>query len=176
MNLAEFSGVRIVIHPGARDKYKHFVKCWPLENYIELIQRLTRLENTQTVIIGTEKEQDLLQKYESFLKCNNVISLAGQTSIAMHFSVIKTAALFIGNNSGALHIAAAYNIPVITFAGGVPMVRWSPPQKAKNIVLGLDKRCPDCKEWNCDKNGLPCLEAISVDEVFEAVKIQLKWV
>jgi ADP-heptose:LPS heptosyltransferase len=169
-NLPPCLGKRIVMHLGARDPAGQFTKCWPIPCYMELVKRLANDKSIQIVILGEEKERAALEEYFSMLAACGVVNLAAQVSIVQHFGIISSADLFIGNNSGPLHIAAAYGIPLITFAGGVPMRRWGPPVSDKNIVLGLDKLCPDCQEWYCEKHGIPCLEAISVDEAFDAAQ------
>ncbi len=166
-SLPEYKGRRVVIHPGARDKIDEFTKSWPAKYYAKLIKQLADLEDTQVVVIGTEAEKKLLSEYK--INNENVINLMGKLSTINLFAAIKYTDIFIGNNSGPLHIAVAYKIPVITFAGGISMKRWGLPNSNKNIVLGLDKRCRICTEYQCEYKGLPCLEAITVEETYNAV-------
>jgi ADP-heptose:LPS heptosyltransferase len=168
--LPDYKGKRIVIHLGARDKFGSFVKSWPLAKYVELIQRTVKITGVQIVILGDEKENKALLEFDTSLNHPGIINLTGKASIGQLFSIIRTADLFIGNNSGPLHIAACYHKPIITFAGGVPLLRWGPLSKAANVVAGLDKKqCVECKDWNCDKQGKPCLEAVTVEEVYDEV-------
>lgn len=160
----------VVIHPGARDQVETFNKRWPAKNYAQLIEKLACFKDIRIVIIGTYEEIKLLKPFVAKPVFPEVINIMGKTSVADLFTIIRGSSLFIGNNSGPLHIAAAYQIPIITFAGGISMQRWGIPAGDFNIVLGLDKRCRVCSEYHCKDHGNPCLEAVSVDEAYKAAK------
>jgi ADP-heptose:LPS heptosyltransferase len=174
LRLPSFDGTRIVVHAGARDPSGGFVRSWMVDRYVELIAKIAVLKNVQIVIIGSDAEKVALAPFSSRLAFPNVTNIAGDTSLARHFSIIKSADLFLGNTSGAYNIAIAYGKPIVTFAGGISMKRWGPPPDDKFIVLGLDKRCPECTEWHCEEHGIPCMEAVTVDEAYEAVARQIE--
>lgn len=157
---------RIVIHPGGRDGLDKFEKRWPISSYVVLLERL-RARSVNLILVGSKAEAPWIR--ERFQESANTINLAGKTTVAQLFELIRQAALFVGNNSGPMHAAAAFGIPIVTFAGGIPLTRWG-PAGPRNTVLGLDKRCRSCPHYECDQGGLPCLEAITVEEALHAVE------
>jgi heptosyltransferase-3 len=169
LNIPE-SRPRIVIHPGGRDNIASFEKRWPIDRFKILIERLCTSSGAGILLVGSGEEKNWLERNLDFAGRPGVVNLAGKISVAQLFEIIHSANIFIGNNSGPLHIAAACRTPLLTFAGGVPMSRWGVTEGNQAIVVGMDKRCPSCTGYECERHGRPCLEAISVDEVFTAVE------
>lgn len=162
----------ITIQPGA--SWNAGYRCWPLENYIALIKRLTKELQLKVIIIGNTGDMEtagkrILKEVES----PAIISVMGKTTLAQMAALIKVSNLFLGNDSGPLHIALALKIPSVAIFGST-----SPEQ-----VIGQHERCvamrknlacspcyvhqydyrPDCKDFRC-------LNDITADEVFTAVK------
>ncbi len=162
--------LRVVIHPGGRDHIELFEKRWPVEYYRELIKLIKTSHKAQIVIVGTKSENSWIENTLREELDDNTLNFAGKTDISQLFSIISSGCLFIGNNSGPMHIAAAYGVPVVTFAGGIDINRWSPAGTGPYRILGLDKICPECTHYQCSDHGKPCLEATTVAEAFTAVQ------
>jgi ADP-heptose:LPS heptosyltransferase len=173
LNLPDSSLPRIILHPGGRDGLERFEKRWPISFYVELIQRLCQ-KRVNAILAGSGAEAPWIEKNIGAYGAN-LLNLAGKTTIAQLFELLRTASLFIGNNSGPMHMASALGIPIVTFSGGIPMTRWGPAGHSRNVVLGTDKRCKPCLHYECDRGGLPCLEAVSVDETWNAIARQMQW-
>ncbi|MGH7256573.1 MAG: glycosyltransferase family 9 protein, partial [Nitrospirales bacterium] len=76
-------------------------------------------------------------------------------------------ALFIGNDNGPMHIAAAVGTPVLGLFGPSDPAVWGPRGNGHVVLYkGLD--CRECFHPTCDRGEENCMRQISVDEVFEA--------
>ncbi|NQT00152.1 MAG: lipopolysaccharide heptosyltransferase II, partial [Candidatus Omnitrophica bacterium] len=87
-------------------------------------------------------------------------------------SLLKRCFLFISNDSGPVHIAAALGLPVVAIFGrkqsGLSPHRWGPTGE-NSAVLHQDVGCKVCLAHNCQK-GFACLDAISTPEVLKEAR------
>jgi heptosyltransferase-2 len=127
-------------------------------------------DHTGIILVGNEKEagigRDILEK----VKRKNVIDAIGKTTISQAAAIIHLSDLFIGNDSGPLHIASVLKIPSVAIFGAT-----SPDQilsSAKScFVIRKDIPCSPCYTHDfavadC-KNDFQCLTGISVRDVLE---------
>jgi len=153
----------IVIHPSASCRSKK----WPSDYFSKLVKALKEKTNLKVAVISAAEEK---QTAEKIVKENEVIDLRGKLTIAEVGALLKRAELFISNDSGPVHIAAALNTPVISIFGrknpGLSPRRWAPLGEA-SLYLHKDVGCIACSAHDCLK-GFLCLKAISPEEVLEA--------
>ncbi|MEI8350244.1 MAG: lipopolysaccharide heptosyltransferase II [Candidatus Omnitrophota bacterium] len=152
----------IVIHPSASCPSKR----WPQEHFSQLVKLLKEKTKMKIVVITAEREKAYAQK---IVGENSVIDLRGNLTISEVGSLLKRSRLFISNDSGPVHIAAALRIPVISIFGrsdpGLSPERWKPLGN-KSIYLHKNVGCFECLAHNCTKNFL-CLTSITPDNVLE---------
>ena len=164
----------ITIHPGGTWNSRY--KCWPPGQYVQLIKALIRDLGAKILIIGSKSEAATGQQIIEDVHDPSVICLTGKTSIPQMAAVIGLSDFFVGTDSGPLHLASVMGKPFVGIFGST-----SPHQLLitadKGIVLGERLSCSPCYlhypifNPRCnDKDIPPCLKAISVDEVFAAVK------
>jgi len=77
----------------------------------------------------------------------------------------------VGNDTGPMHVASASGTPVITLFGPADPER-SRPWGRGHIVIKKDLPCSPCSRTVCKE--LKCMESITVEDVFQAVRVQLK--
>lgn len=159
----------IVLHPVSSIKDKN--KMWPIGRYKDLVSKITAIFNKKVFVIGTKEEKEIIETVVE--SCGNAFNLAGELKFADLISLIGNSCLFIGNNSGPLQIAVALDIPTVSLMGPSLYKRWA-PQSEKHIVIRKKIDCIPCegKKQRCLDNI--CMKMISVDEVFDAVELQLK--
>lgn len=146
-----------VIVPGARWRTKR----WHPERFGELASML----NIKTVIVGSAYDADIARDVE--IKSNgNALSMSGKTDIKELISIIRGARYVITNDSGPMHIAAAFGIPVVAIFGPTNPVRTGPYGR-NNVIVKSDIECAPCYKKNC--KSMRCMNGISVEEVYEAV-------
>jgi predicted lipopolysaccharide heptosyltransferase III len=151
-----------IIQPGAR----YWFKAWPYERFAELACRLASDYGYQVLIGGSREEEALAQQiHEAAKGCP--ISMVGLATLKQFAAIAKRAALFVGNDSGAMHIAAAVGTPMVALFGPSNPDEWGPcGNRVKVLYKGLD--CRACFHPTCERGELNCMKQLSVQEVCAA--------
>ena len=103
----------IALHPGSGLA----TKCWPLESYASLIEKITVKYKSEIILTGDIKERELSQRLKT-LTSAKFIDAVGETSLKQLAALFKRCSLFIGGDSGAMHIACAVKTPIVAIWGG----------------------------------------------------------
>ena len=149
---------------------------WPLENFAELTARISRETGLRPVILGGPGDVGAFDSVRHMFG-NGIIDLVGKCNLRDTIALLKQSALFVGNDSGIMHLAAAAGTPLVALFGPQSPNKFGPwSDRAKVIYRGLP--CSPCRQKffsECEPSprGRPaCMEAISVEEVFqESMKI-----
>ena len=153
----------VILQPGAR----YWFKAWPLERFAELADRLTAQYDCQVLIGGSHQDIDLAQQIRQMAKSSPII-MAGRTAIKQFAAIAKKSALFVGSDSGAMHIASAVGTPVVALFGPSNPREWGPRGGSVEVIYkGLD--CRACFHPTCQRGEQNCMRLISIDEVMMAV-------
>jgi lipopolysaccharide heptosyltransferase II len=154
----------VILQPGAR----YWFKAWPPDRYAELADRLTSQSGCQVLVGGSSHDIDLAQQIRQMAKSRPTI-MAGRTTIKQFAAIAKNSALFVGSDSGAMHIAAAVGTSVVALFGPSNPVEWGPRGGAAEVIYkGLD--CRVCFHPTCQRGEQNCMKLISVGEVETASK------
>ncbi len=152
----------VMLQPGAR----YWFKAWPVDRFVELANRLSASHGCQMLVGGGSDEKNLADAIAAQAR-GKVISLAGRTTVLQYAAILKRCALFVGNDAGPMHMAAALGIPVLGLFGPSNPDEWGPrSETSRTIYKGLD--CRQCFHPTCERGELSCMRQISIDEVFEA--------
>ena len=148
-------------------------KKWPIERFAKIVDSLTK--KILVVIAGSGKDD--LSGVESLLQMvsnrDNLVSLVNKTSILEFASLISQSLFVIGNDSAAVHIAAATRVPSICIHHGAHFGRFLPyptsvfEEKYRPRVVCYKMDCYNC-DYNCIyKETFPfrCLSNVSVEMV-----------
>lgn len=156
----------IAFAPGA----KHWNKRWPAENYIQLGQELAK-RGYKIVIFGSKEETALGDEIAAAIP--NAVNKCGTHALHELPEALAACALFIGNDSGLMHIAAATGIPTTAIFG--PTVRefgFMPRNENVTIleVQGLDCRpCTTIGLDHCPKGHFRCMKDTTPKDVLGAL-------
>lgn len=154
----------VILQPGAR----YWFKAWPPERFAELADQLTSQYGCQVLIGGSRQDIDLAQQIRQMAKSSPVI-MAGHTTIKQFAAIAKKSALFVGSDSGAMHIAAAVGTPVVALFGPSNPREWGPRGSSVEVLYkGLD--CRSCFHPTCTRGEENCMRLIAVHEVFAAAQ------
>lgn len=154
----------VILQPGAR----YWFKAWPPERYAELADRLMSQYGCQVLIGGSDQDIDLAQQVRQVAKSSPVV-MVGRTTIKQFAAIAKKSALFVGSDSGAMHIAAAVGTPVVALFGPSSPAEWGPRGGATEVIYkGLD--CRVCFHPTCQRGEQNCMKLITLDEVETASK------
>lgn len=104
-------------------------KQWPADRFAELALRATGpgglLEGAKVAVLGAEQEREMAQPVLDALPGDRRIDLIGQ-SLPVAAATIERSALYVGNDSGLMHIAAATGTPTLGLFGPSPETRYGP--------------------------------------------------
>jgi ADP-heptose:LPS heptosyltransferase len=118
------------------------------------------------MIAATSREAENLKTVMDNCDGQNVISLAGKTTLAEAAALISGASLVVAMNSASLHIADAFQRPmVILYSGTEYLTEWEPRQSPA-IILNRDVSCAPCRKFWCPYNK-ECLD-FTPEEVLRA--------
>ncbi len=141
-------------------------KRWPAVKYGQLARRLAQETNGIIVIFGTDADQEAAAEITA--TCNDqVLDLTGKTSLALALALINRCHLFVTNDSGLMHVAAALNRPLLAIFGSTDHIATGPWSERAEIIRH-HKECSPCMKTHCPKDHFQCMEQITVDEVAEA--------
>jgi heptosyltransferase-2 len=91
-------------------------KCWPPERFAEFVKRFRSHTDAEVILFGTAAEQQVSDAIAAGINGRS-ISLVGKTSTADLPALLSRCQLFVGNDSGAMHVAAAVGLPVVAIFG-----------------------------------------------------------
>lgn len=165
-SLAKFDFEYVVFVPGARVNYRR----WPITKFIEMAKKLAG----NVVVVGTAGESTLAREIATVEDCN-VVDLCGKTTLPQLGGILARAKLVITNETGTATYSAMVGAKTVCIVGGGDFGAFFPNQYCKNAVsvFHMDE-CFNCG-WNCTKVNLgpsniaPCVEAVSVEDVFDSV-------
>lgn len=155
-------GAKIIgIHPGAA---YGSAKCWPPERFRDLTEHLLKTRGESIVFFGDEAGRGLIEGILREFPSERVVSLAGKTSLRRLACLIERTSLFISNDSGPMHIAAALKRPLIALFGSTDPQKTSPLGEGTSVVLYKGVPCSPCFKRTCPID-FRCMLGISVEEV-----------
>ena len=152
----------VILQPGAR----YWFKAWPPERFAELADQLTSQYGCQVLIGGSQQDIDLAQQIRPMAKSNPII-MAGHTTIKQFAAIAKKSALFVGSDSGAMHIATAVKTPVVALFGPSNPQEWGPRGGACEVIY-KELDCRACFHPTCQRGEQNCMKLIAIDEVMAA--------
>ena len=158
---------RCAIAPGAS---YGAAKCWPPERFASLADRLISECGADVIFFGTPEERQIISRISEKMK-SRAISLAGETAIGELAPLLSVCSMFIGNDSGAMHVAAAAGIPVVGIFGSTDPEDTAPVTQQFSLIRE-PVSCSPCFLRQCPVDHR-CMTRISVDSVFSAARAVL---
>jgi heptosyltransferase-2 len=151
----------IGINPGA---FFGSAKRWLVERYAALADRLIEECNASALVFGSANERELADAIQEKMR-HRAALLAGATDLPTLTALISLCRLFITNDSGPMHLAAALNAPQIALFGSTDEVATGPYSDVARVIH-KHVECSPCLLRECPLD-LRCFNRISVDEVFQ---------
>jgi len=157
----------IAVNPSARWEKKR----WPITSYAALINQLIQELKAGIIILGSKEDIPLAEKISSLVSGKPLVA-AGKTSLKTLSALLERVDLLVTNDSGPMHIAAALGTPVVALFGPTnPGL--TGPYGDGHIVIRKEMECSPCLRGPCIHGRPICMEAITEEEVMEAVKATL---
>ncbi len=159
------------INPGAT---YGSAKRWYPERFAEVAAHFSK--EFDILIFGGPNEVDVAADIEHELRnkgVTNIKNIAGKTSITQLCQHIGGCSLFITNDSGPMHVAAAYQVPTVAIFGPTRHFETSQWKNYKSIIVREDMKCAPCMKRECPLKHHECMKRVTASRVIEAVKLLL---
>ena len=156
----------VALNPGA----SHPVNRWSSDSFAALARRLVLEIQAEVILIGGGVEIDISRKIAE--QCGvKVLDLTGKTNVLGLGGVLQACSLLVSGDTGPMHMATAVGTPVVALFGAADPARTGPVGPGHRVIQAQRVACVPCRSRSCNnRNYLECMEAITVDMVFQAVK------
>jgi heptosyltransferase-2 len=142
-------------------------KCWPPPRFAELASRLQAQNDADVILFGTAAESAVSNAIAARMR-QPPIDLTGKTAIADLTALLSQCHLFIGNDSGAMHVAAAVGLPVVAIFGPTAPLDTAPVTPRCTIVQERPY-CSPCFLRRCPTDHR-CMTKVTPDMAEAAVR------
>ena len=154
------------VNPGAA---YGSAKCWLPERFRAVVEKLAKRPNTYVLCFADQAGTPLVNAICEGMP-PSVINLAGATSLRELIALIECCTVFLTNDSGPMHIAAALKVPLVALFGSTNEIATGPYQHGQ--VIHKHVECSPCLKRTCPID-FRCMKRIEVDEVYEALIKQM---
>jgi heptosyltransferase-3 len=149
-------------------------KTWRSENFSELIERLTSpsgiLSNSYVLLLGRDDERPMIQRLINSIPNDKLIDLIGKIDLLTAYACLKRSALYIGNDSGLMHLAAASGAPTLGLFGPTQEELYAPWGENTAIVrtsVPYQDIFPENFEHRTSES---LMDSLTVDMAYEGAK------
>jgi heptosyltransferase I len=149
-----------VLHPGAR----WASKLWPAASWARLAEWLSHDLGFKVAITGSRADEGVIAKIIGTTRAP-VLNLAGRTSLPQLTSILRKSRLAVTTDTGAMHLAAALETPVVALFGPTAPWRTGPFGEGHQVVR-LGVACSPCFKHHCP--GPRCLSDLTPAMVMAA--------
>lgn len=154
----------IAIHPGSPIPLKR----WLTGRYAEVADWLVSHKRAQILFVGVKDEIPIINEIQGKMSAESK-NIAGMTNIPQLASILRKCSIFIGNDSGPMHLAAAVGIKTIGLFGPGDPQRFGPVGKyCQTIRKKLD--CPPCTGVSCKYGSEGCMSKIHIADVIQCIE------
>jgi heptosyltransferase-2 len=167
----------IAISPGAAD----LKRKWPLNHFIDLINRVLNFRDVHIVLLGSEVDYDECCTIIDSVGSDSISNFSGLLSIQQSASVISISNLYIGNDSGLIHIASSVATSVVEISchhigadpgGSNSPLRYGPVGVDKIVLQPHTYNSFLCRH-GCVAEFSHCIKNVSVQDVFNATLLMM---
>lgn len=159
----------VCVHPGVGSA----IRQWPAEHFATLIDLLAGSYDVEIVLIGSDGDAALEAEIMARVQRKDTVrSLVGKLELGALPQFLRAATLFVGNNSGPHHLAAALGVPTVGIHSGTVDAREWGPLGVNAVAVRRDMICSPCyfsEAGDCPR-GLACLTELQPQDVFEVCR------
>jgi lipopolysaccharide heptosyltransferase II len=142
-------------------------KEWPLQRYAELIDLVDKLAGAECLLLGTTSDRPKCEQLVAMGRSGAIV-VAGQTDVGELKALLSLCDGFAGNDSGAMHLAAAIGVPTVGIFGSTNPLRTG-PVGLRSMTIYHPVECSPCLQRTCRFGHYRCLQAVSPIEVAQAL-------
>jgi predicted lipopolysaccharide heptosyltransferase III len=159
-----------LIHPAAAFD----TKTWAAENFARVVEHLAA-RGLAAVAVAARGEEKVIDEVRAHARA----PLQGFTDLSLPelTALAARASIFVGNDSGVAHVAAAVRTPQVVVFGSSNVAHWRPWAVAPSEVVREEMYCAPCPGYTCAEFGTPeCIRRVPAERVVAAVERVLKTV
>jgi lipopolysaccharide heptosyltransferase II len=165
--LEELGGPPLVVNVGATKPANR----WPPERFGELARALARELGAPVCLTGGPADREAASRAREAAG-PGLLDLVGRTSLPELVALLARARLWIGCDTGPMHIAAACGTPVVALFGAADERRTGPYGPGHRVVRTTPP-CAPCNRRRCPLPRHVCMEDLSVEQVLSAARAAL---
>jgi heptosyltransferase II len=153
--------LRVAVAPGSINSD---AKRWLPDRFAAVADRLGREHGAEVFLLGSPAEREVLDEVER--RCTEPVhNLGGELNLGQVIAFLEQSHAFIGNDSGAMHLAAALETPSAAIFGPTRWVNTA-PFSPLSVVIREPVDCAPCMLRDCPIDHR-CMTRIDVDRVME---------
>ncbi len=153
-----------LIHPAAAFDTKQ----WSAENFAKVIDYLAS-RNIFSVVVASPKEEHTINEISE--KTSTIFHSFTDLTLPEIKALASRAKIFVGNDSGIAHIAAAVETPSVVVFGSSNINHWRPWTDTPNEIVFEKMHCQPCAGYFCKEYGEPeCIKRIPFENVTKAIE------
>lgn len=161
----------VVMHPagGSNPGMVLSAKRWPPRRFAALADRLIEERGAQVLLVGGPDDRPLAAAIKGAMK-EKPWDLAGRLTFGQLGALLERCDVFVGHDTGAMHLAVAVGAAVVAIFGPSDP-RMYGPYSENSVALWHDVGCNPCLlrgRWDADCRRFKCIEAVTVEEVWQA--------
>ena len=164
---ADAIGALLSSHGVHEEDFLVGLKRWPVERFAAVGDRSCERWGAKVVLIGSDQDSETCLDLSRAMKSGG-LNLCGKTSLGEAMALIQKCRIFVSNDSGLMHVAAALGVPTVAIFGSTNPVATGPRGRRTSIVRH-DIDCSPCLKPEC-RIGYRCLLSVEVDEVWEVME------
>jgi len=157
----------VVLHVGAGNRFRD----WGAGHLLELVKLLSKIPGTKVTFIGSDADKPAEVRILEDAP-GRTFSLVGRLNLIEIRELVRRAALFVGPDSGPMHIAASTPTPIVAYFGPTLPAHFAPwrPRGEPTVILEKPLPCRPCPQRRCATDDFRCLLGISPEEVYAACR------
>lgn len=162
------TALKVGLFPGAGWKLRE----WMPERFAAIGDRLVAQFNANVLVFGGQKEAELVQTVVDLMDAP-AIPFAGNLQIRQLAAYIEQCDLFLTNDTGPMHIAAAVQTPTVSLFGPGNHIRFQPLGTMHQTIRHAVS-CSPCKQFTDKCKDNICMKGIAVDAVWQSISHALQ--
>lgn len=167
-----FQGAVIGISPGAQNSR---AKQWPADRFVHAAAVLAGELGAGVAVFGSLSERELAWRVAGGLRRAGVrvLNLAGETSLEDFIAAAAACVLFLSNDSGAMHVASALDVPTVAVFGPTEWFATG-PAGPRSVIVREPVECSPCMLRDCPTDHR-CMLRVTPERVAQAARDLLEW-
>lgn len=145
------------------------LKRWYPDRFARLALKIREAYQATVLLFGAGDERELGEEICRIASSPGLVNLAGHTSLEEAVALIGLCGLFVTNDSGLMHVAAAMDVPLVGIFGPTDPRRTAPWSKRYVLVRDEEVDCYGCKMRECN-HAHKCMDVITVERAYEGVR------